>query len=248
MKYTYNLTRKMKAQKARRRFFLLAAMLLTGGVASAQVVIKGNIYGGCEFGVVSTDATVTINKGTVKGDVYGGGMGIDDDETRGLVKGNTNVIMSDGHVEKSIYGGGELGSVGTFLTFENITYPNNSVVRVPLTCKTGTGLATVKISGGMVGLNQTLMPTPGTPAEDDEFGYVFCGGRGEADSITYYKALAMAVVDKTYLEISGTALITASAYGGCENGLVLKDTHVKMLGGQIGTGYWKDNENVNQNV
>ena len=38
------------------------------------------------------------------------------------------------------------------------------------------------------------------------------------------------------MEISGTALISASVYGGAENGLVLGNTHVKVAGGQIGTG------------
>ena len=241
----------MKAQKARCKFFLLAAMLLTGGVASAQVVIKGNVYGGCEVGVVSKDATVTINHGTVEQSVYGGGMGEIDDENKGLVQGNTNVVMSNGNVQRSIYGGGELGSVGTFLTFEELTYPDQSVhagevVRIPNTCQVGTGLATVKISGGRVGKVQTLMPSPGTSANDDDCGYVFCGGRGEADSITHYKALAMAVVNNTYLEISGSAVIAASAYGGSENGMVMDSTYVKMLGGQIGTGYYKDDDDDDQ--
>ena len=50
----------------------------------------------------------------------------------------------------------------------------------------------------------------------------------------------MGVVDTTYLEISGNAVISASVYGGSENGLVLGNTRVDIKGGQIGTGYYLD--------
>ena len=220
----------------RLKFIFILVMLLAGDMVSAQVKVGGNVYGGGEIGKVTDSAKVTINVGTtVAGSVYGGGQGVADSATAGWVKGNTLVTMTGGQVDRSIYGGGELGSVGTF-TDTCIAASALHVVGEPTACQTGTGLAKVLISGGQVGINAAKMPEPGS---DDDFGYVFCGGRGEADSVTHPKANLLAVVDSTYLEVSGSALITASAYGGSENGLVLRNTHVKIMGGQIGTGHYR---------
>ena len=238
--------------RARRKTFLLLVLLLTGSWASAQILVKGNVYGGCELGKVSEDASVTINDGTTttKGSVYGGGRGVSYDEETGWVKGNTTVTMTNGMVERSIYGGGELGSVGDFTEYYT-TATNGHFVGEPKTCKPGTGQTTVILTGGQVGLSSTKMPSPTNP--DDDFGYVFAGGRGDVDSITnnnpeydpilnpsatfINKANLLSVCNNSRLEISGNAIITASAYGGSESGLVMSDTYVKMTGGQIGIGY-----------
>ena len=229
---------------------IVSAMLFFGGVAQAQVVINGNVYGGGLKGQVNNpsggvgNATVTINGGTMEGSVFGGGKGVLDDEKAGLVEGNTTVTMIGGTVERSVYGGGELGSVGTFTT-TTVTYPSGTpnagtTVEFPTACNPNTGLTTVSISGGTVGrADQSLMPAPGTPLLGDDFGYVFCGGRGEVDTITNPKAIALGIVGSTCLNISGTALITASAYGGSENGIVLGNTLINMSGGQIGVGHYK---------
>ena len=227
------------------RTLLLAALLLTGGIAQAQVVIEGNVYGGCNLGQVKNPAanvygntTVTINDGTVEGSVFGGGEGSTDDRDHGLVEGNTLVDMKGGTVERSIYGGGSLGSVGTFTEYYTAnTADGHHFAGEPKVCnKKNTGVAKVLISGGKVGIDGSLMPIEGANPDDDDRGWIFCGSRGEADSITYPKANILAFVDSTYLEISGTALITASVYGGSENGQVLRNTHVKITSGQIGTG------------
>jgi hypothetical protein len=223
----------------------MLAMLLGSGAASAQVVINGNVYGGCEEGIVSQNTRVTVNDGTVVGSVYGGCVGDTTDATGGVVQGNTWVYMNGGTVVRSIYGGGQLGSVGTF-TYGAVTYPAddpnnpNVEVQVPTACASGTGVAHVLISGGQVGVKDlALMPFTNSPG-DDELGYVFCGSQGLADSIHYPQAIGHGVTDSTYLEISG-GLITASAYGGSENGLVLRNTRVEIQGGQIGVGHYIDN-------
>lgn len=222
------------------------------------IVIKGHVFGGGEIGRVEKNTMVDIDKGNIGydyvvsgnhirmgGDVYGGGMGLVTEEKTGWVKGNTNVDMSGGFVQRSLYGGGKYGSVGTFSEYyEQATGVH--IVGEPKKCEPRTGMAKVVISGGQVGFAQTLMPAPGTSTYDDDFGYVFCGSRGEADSVTYNRANFLAVVDSTHLEISNNALITASAYGGCENGLVIHDTYVKIAGGQIGTGHYKNSNNVDQ--
>ena len=197
----------------------------------------GNVYGGGNLAVYAPSAEsakgkdkfspkVTIKSGTIEGTVYGGGKGIGSSLTAGLVKSNTLVDMQGGTVKHSIYGGGELASVG------DIDFSVSTIAAVA-----NTGLTKVLISGGVVGdINNARMPSTTDP-EGDEFGYVFAGGKGVVDSVTHPNANWLALVDSTYLEISGAALITASVYGGCENGMTLGNTHVKISGGQIGTGY-----------
>lgn len=226
----------------RKRIYGILILLLYCGMATAQVVVKGNVYGGGEIGKVTQDANVTMNGGTVNHTLFGGGMGDTTDVSAGLVKGNTYVTMTGGQVRHSVYGGGELGSVGNFTEFDTVVYyrsgaPNDTVF-VPKTCASNTGLAQVLISGGQVGIDSALMPNELIPNLDD-YGYVFCGGQGLADSIANPLAIGFAVTDSTYLQISG-GLITASAYGGSENGLVLGNTRVKMTGGQIGIGHYMD--------
>lgn len=195
----------------------------------------GNVYGGGNLAVYAPSTTaasgkdkfspkVSIISGDIVGSVYGGGKGIETSLTAGMVRSNTLVDMQGGTVKHSIYGGGELASVGDI----NSNYDG---------CKSGTGLTKVLINGGVVGdTNNARMPSTTNP-DGDDYGYVFAGGKGEVDSATYEYANKLALVDSTYLGISDSALITASVYGGCENGMVLRNTHVKISGGQIGTGY-----------
>lgn len=241
---TYLLSYKMKVRKAIPKVFLLLAMLLMSGMASAQVVVKGNVYGGCELGKVNRtgdntgNTSVTIYGGTLEKSVYGGGKGSQDDDEAGWVQGNSTVSMTNGTVVHSVYGGGYCGSVGKFTSYNKEYYvdgDNHKIdsINIPTECMPGTGVAKVVISGGNVGKYGSqygsLMPTEHTPSGSDDVGYVFAGCTGEADSLTYHKAPAMGVVDSTYLEISG-GLVTASVYGGCENGLVLRHTSVKIAG------------------
>lgn len=219
--------------------------------------VMGNVYGGGEIGQTKQEALVKMKGGSVQGSVFGAGKGDESDEMAALVLGHAIVDMTNGTVERSIYGGGQLASVGTY-NYTTITYNdpgnpngnNGKTVQVPESLKTTetgllnpelNGLTKVLVSGGMVGNNGSLMPWDDHNPDDDDRGWIFCGGQGVADSVTYYKAIALGVVDSTYLEISNTSesvrpLITASVYGGSENGLVFGGTYVKIMGGQIGSG------------
>ena len=232
------------------------------GVSNTEVSIDsvanvlGNVYGGGELGQVKLETKVYLIRGTTKGSVFGGGMGNVNEVIAGAVKKSTTVDMTGGTVERSIYGGGQMGSVGTFVEATSIqmdyhddpedpTSPVIASVKVPTQCESGTGLATVRVKGGFVGKDGSLMPWTNHNPDDDDRGWIFAGGQGIADSITYYNAPALGVVGSTYLEINRATgdtppdapVITASVYGGCENGLVLDDTHVVIADGQIGTGY-----------
>ena len=171
----------------------------------------------------------------ITGTVYGAGKGLADTPEAAIVEGNTLVNMAGGLVSRSIYGGGELSSVGKFTAYYAADEDSLHVEGEPKSCEPGYGLTKVLISGGQVGLNQARMPDPSKPTSDDDYGYVFCASKGltSGDDI----ANKLAVSDSSYLEISGTALITGSIYGGSENGQVLRNTYVKIVGGQIGTGY-----------
>ena len=211
----------------------------TVGEASTRY---GNVYGGGELAQVNGSTNILIQKANsvIEGTVYGGGKGSSNDVNHGLVKGNTWVEMTGGHVRRSIYGGGELGSVGTFTALYAANEHPLHVAGEPKTCADETGITKVTVSGGMVGLNEALMPSPNDPVLDDDFGYIFCAGKGLSDSITYPLANLLAVSDSSYLEISGTAVITGAVYGGSENGQLIHGTYVKIKGGQIGTGHYKD--------
>ena len=96
-----------KVMKTQRKTFLLLALLLTGGMASAQVQINGNVYGGGNLGIVTENTTVIVNGGTIGrkltfdersndengqvirvdiGNVYGGGNGFKIDSYRTIQK------------------------------------------------------------------------------------------------------------------------------------------------------------------
>ena len=109
--------------------------------------------------------------GATMGNVYGGGRGSDKSAVAGLVQGNTNVRIEGGHVYHNVYGGGALGSVGSFFVSganDGGSAPGNIPDGVPYWSvgpggTTGvkgseegakyTGLATVTITGGTIGIS-----------------------------------------------------------------------------------------------
>ena len=182
-----------------------------------------------------------------RGNVYGSGCGTDtyttDNKTyfgfnAGIVRGNTTVLIDGGHVVHNVYGGGAMGSVGTY-TFADAAYHTDHPevpVGKPISCADGTGTCTVTVSGGQIGVAGATMAGHGKGGPDD-FGHVFGAGRGEMhDPKLYPNVETCAFFNKTILNISGTAFLTGSAYGGSESGHVLGDTEVNISGGQIGCG------------
>ncbi len=183
-----------------------------------------------------------------RGNVYGSGCGTDTytgtdsktyfDFNAGIVRGNTTVLIDGGHVVHNVYGGGAMGSVGTY-TFSDAAYHTahpEVPVGKPISCADGTGTCTVTVSGGQIGVTGATMAEHGKGGPDD-YGHVFGAGRGEMhDPDQYPNMETCAFFNKTILNISGTAFLTGSAYGGSESGHVLGDTEVNISGGQIGCG------------
>jgi len=227
--------------------------------SNATPAIKGSVYGGGENGHNFHDAKVTVYSGTIgivsgekvtlggieyegprfpnRGNVYGSGCGTDTytgadsktyfDFNAGIVRGNTTVLIDGGHVVHNVYGGGAMGSVGTY------TFDANGK---PISCAEGTGTCTVTVSGGQIGVVGATMAGHGKGGPDN-YGHVFGAGRGEMHDPNLYPNLEKcAFFNKTILNISGTAFLTGSAYGGSESGHVLDDTDVTISGGQIGCG------------
>ncbi len=73
----------------------------TGGAT-----VYGNVYGGSALGDVNTNGSnttiVTLNRGTVNGNVFGGALGVGAD-----VHGKISVDMKGGTVNGNVYGGGD---------------------------------------------------------------------------------------------------------------------------------------------
>ena len=152
----------------------------------------------------------------VHGDVYGAGKGSASDKSVALVKGNSDVDIATGNVYGNVYGGGELSSVGTYTTegtgdAEDYTACEN-------------GKSTVTIRGGQIG--KVEYDKKGVKVG----GYVFGGGKGRSGP--NYRLHAF--VDSARVNIMPGAFVTASVFGGAENGHVFTNTYVRMTGGKVG--------------
>ena len=234
----------------------------TSAESNANPAIKGSVYGGGENGHNYQDAHVTIHSGTIgvtdpqidggaryptRGNVYGGGCGTDtfergegDDKktyynfNAGIVLGNTQIDIDGGHIVHNVYGGGAMGSVGTYTLDADGT--NDIQDGMPISCAANTGLCTINITGGKIGMTNVTMQGHGTDGPDD-LGHVFGAGRGYSkDPNVYPNIETCAFFNNTNLTIGGTALVCGSVYGGSESGHVLYNTNVTISGGQIGCG------------
>ena len=214
-----------------------------GSVGNVQLTIKGttevkgSVYGGGEESVVTGNTVVNITGGTIGttgkggaiwGNVYGGGKGKEDDSTAGLVKGNTNVIIS-GTTEATkilhnVYGGGAYGSVGDF-TYDASGMPTR------LTPETTGGNTSITITGGTIGTN------------GHENGMVFGSSRGDVATPEGEPAVdpndRMAWVYSTHVTIGDAGAATSptikgSVYGSGENGHTFQNTIVDINKGIIG--------------
>lgn len=211
--------------------------------------VWASVYGGGEVAWVNgnTDVSITggdIGKNVVYGDdyvkpgyvryggyrmgnVYGGGKGSLDDPTAGLIKGNANVSISGGNIYHNVYGGGALGSVGTF-TNDGTTY-------LPVSCADNTGVTTVTVTGGTIGIN----------GYDNGMVYGSSrGGKGRPADAGYTNLDKVAWVNRSNVTIGTegqganmtTPHVKGSVYGGGENGHNVQNTLIDIFSGWIGEG------------
>ena len=183
--------------------------------------------------------------GATMGNVYGGGMGTNKNTLLGVVKGNTQVNINPGTVTgepfiyHNVYGGGALGSVGTFGVSDGVTSPVMVHVPkgIPFGWTAGTGVATVNITGGTIGISgRDNGMVNGSSRGDIAKPEPTTLGSGTVDKDPYDK---MAWVEETVVNIgtSGASTgpkIKGSVYGGGENGHVFTKAEVNVKSGQIG--------------
>lgn len=220
--------------------------------------IMGSVFGGGENGFVYTNTLVTVEGGQVggypgetsggehqdcdnpyHGSVYGGGSGMNFENGEvvqcypedGWVMGNTTVnIVSGAHVMRNVYGGSNVASVGLFQTDGNgdaSLDANGYYIPTP-----NTGLATVNISGGIIGTTGTDYDAQGH-AKGLANGMVYGGTHGRA-ILSDQDFMKFANVNNTHVIIAAGADIRGSVFGGGEDGKVLDSTFVEIIDGTIG--------------
>ncbi len=200
-----------------------------GGGELAQVVESHTTDGqvlGTEIAISGGTIGIEGKGREIWGNVFAGGKGNITHVEAGLVKSNTKVTISQADDDKpttiyhNIYGGGAYGSVGTF------TYANASVPSMPVSCASGTGTATVAITGGTIGV------------DGDENGMVFGSSRGDVGAPgEIHDYLAWVYDAHVTIGTSGATTgpqINGSVYGSGENGHTYHDAEVIMHSGTVG--------------
>ena len=129
------------------RAMVVAAMtLLTGSTATAQVHVKGNVYGGGNLADVGGSVTVNIKAGTVDKDVYGGGAlaNTNTNNTTDPSANTTTVNLLGGTISGDAYGGG-LGQKKDFagITGEIATEDKAAVVHGDINVNLGSASESV---------------------------------------------------------------------------------------------------------
>ncbi len=227
--------------------FLQSLALVTGTdvTIGGSAVIKGSVFGGSESGYVQDDTDVKVTGGTIGtagnggayfGNVYGGGKGDAEHNgaaqkyvAAGLVKGNTNINISNGTILHNVYGGGAYGSVGMF-TYDASGMPTALATE-------NTGACSVTITGGTIG----------TTGKNN--GMVFGSSRGDVGAPeSVHDKLAWVYDTEVKIGTSGsgtdftTPTIKGSVYGGGENGHVFNDAEVYIYSGKIGIDNAEDSD------
>jgi len=244
--FTDNPTTGQTAKEAYLEFLQTLSLVTNSYVTiDGSAKVKGSVFGGSESGFVQHDTNVTIQGsdceiGTDKyGNIFGGGKGLEDFAEAGKVKGNTTVTISSGTVKGNVYGGGRLGDVGTITKPADYNYTwkqsdgktDNVGEHNTNATAANTGICTVTITGGTIGLESTKEPT--------KHGNVFGAGRGLEDTWWCEKAIAYA----TSVAISNTAVVKGNVYGGGQIGRVEDDAKV-----EIGTADGADEPDIRGSV
>ena len=171
-------------------------------------------------------APVATDGHTYYGNVFGGGRGVVPfaagkwHRAAGSVAGNTQVDITGGHILSSVYGGNENTDVGSYALGSD-GEPTTTLE------KEGTGTCTINISGGTVGVPRTKEQIDLNPV----IGNVF--GAGKGDKRVLFNTWTN--VGATSVNISGTAKIYGSVFGGGEDGHVIGNA-VSIIGGTVTTG------------
>ena len=143
---------------------------------------------------------------TYYGNVFGGGCGRDPyrpgewHTNAGAVRGNTRIEITGGHILTNVYGGNEMTNVG-----------NDGVDT--------TGVCTIKMTDGTIGVPRTLDEIAAHPVTC----YLFGGGKGD-QRVLFNKETN---VKDAIVEITG-GTIYGSVFGGGEDGHVMRNVEMTI--------------------
>lgn len=248
-------------------------------VSDASAKVRGSVYGGGEKAAVIGNTNVNISNGTIgvgevraattaqgkkdyvlfggwrMGNVFGGGKGSTNAVFSGLVKCNSNVTISGGHVYHNVYGGGAFASVGTYTlhtaeSIEEYGLEDYAPIGSPASCASGTGTATIKITGGQIGINGWDNGMVDGSGRGDVSQPV---NQGDGHSFDPYDRLAWVNNSIVTVGNAGSETVYAapqpqikgSVYGGGENGHNFGTAIVNILSGTIGTDAFATYDNGN---
>ena len=166
---------------------------------------------------------------TFYGNVFGGGSGLLPyapgkwHRASGSVGGNTLVNITGGHILTSVYGGNEQTDVGTYKK------DSKGALVVPVSG----GKCTINMTGGTLGVPRTAADAKAHPVTC----YLF--GAGKGDQRIFFNTWTNVI--NTEVNISGTARIYGSTFGGGEDGHVIDNAETNISGtaiiGTTGTSY-----------
>ena len=192
--------------KSRRKTFLLMAMLFASGMASAQVLVKGNVYGGGELGCVGTYAFTTDMR-----NFYWTNELLEANKTTYTYNStgvsNVTVNGSSAVIKGNVFGAGK-GKDDSFWCEKGIVYSSNVSISAGTVEKNVYG-------GGEVGRVETntlvkIGPDTGTGAPTIN-GSVF--GAGAGVETHGYSTL---VRGNTTVTVQSGAKVKQNVYGGGE--------------------------------
>lgn len=135
----------------------------------------------------------------------------------GSVGGNSVVNITGGHILSSVYGGNEQTDVGTYVKDSN----GDNTIEVDPNAG-NVGKCTVNISGGTIGVPRTPEQINAHPVICNVFG------AGKGDKRVNFNKWTNVV--NTEVNISGTARIYGSVFGGGEDGHVIEDAKTNIGG------------------
>lgn len=240
----------------------MAALLLLGGKAQAQVTVGGSVYGGGNEAMVGGSCSVLINQGgaTITEDVYGGGalaMVNTTDGTNPTSGKTTSVTLTQGTVNGSVYGGGlgqttpdnvaanvfgpvqvtvNGGTAGSVYGCNNVNGAPQSTVNVDIygTDTPGSGYALGNVFGGGNAASYAGTPVVIVHNCDNSIGYVYGGGNAASVAATDVTIYGGNVIGNVFGGGNGTV----SAANVTDNTLtkIYGGTILKVFGGSNSQG------------
>ena len=228
----------------------LLCLILTTVNVSAQVTIRGNVYGGGNEANVGGSVTVNMTGGTVEKDVYGGGAlaNTNTGNTSNTTDNTTSVNLTGGTIQGDAYGGGLGDATHAALVQGDVTVTLNGTKMV-----TGytTGDDPVVNAGRVFGCNNVkgtpkghvkVLVTKTTEVtgldtnQPIDVAAVFGGGNLADYEPTNTNDYAEVEINKASGE--GSRLVAGYVFGGGNQAGVTGGTLVNILDGEVRNGVY----------